>query len=296
MKTKYSSFGAALFLVVTSASFMHAQDTIQKVNGEFILGKVLEVGTSTVSYKKKGFEDGPTYSEELKTVANIRYKGVRRDDYKKAKLVSSTTYGIATATADAGKTPVPVDEKLPPMLSGSSTGPENGSQGGNNGSSKTGSNNGTNTSGPTNPQNTNTQNNTTLANGPVSNQYRIEHLDKKFMVNGQKVSSKAVDKLLAGSSNPAVVTMAKSAKLMKNFQKAMKIVSIPSTISGGIASVSTFSRMYNQIQENGASFNSCKDFGLSFLGTLTGPITSKLMKKKRDKLYDKAIDLYNFRN
>jgi hypothetical protein len=93
-----------------------------------------------------------------------------------------------------------------------------------------------------------------------------------------------------------VVTLAKSAKVMKGFQKAMKIVSFPSTIGGGVASISTFSRMYKQIEDNGASFNSCKDFGLSFLGTLTGPLTSKLLKKRTGKMYDKAIDLYNFRN
>ncbi|MFL5766193.1 MAG: hypothetical protein ACJ77K_19780 [Bacteroidia bacterium] len=279
----FVSFGLS---AIYSSAF--AQDTIQKLNGEYIFCKVLEIGTNSVSYKKKGFEDGPTYNEELKTVANIRYKG-HRDDYKKSKVISTTTTNTASTTVSSN-IPANPDQKLPPVLAGSETNAPK--EAGKNPSG----NNGSNSQGPTTPSNTGTSQNPALQNGPVSNQYKIDHFDKKYLINGQKVSPKAVDKLLAQSSNPLVVTMAKSAKIMKKTQKAMKIISFPSTIAGGIASISSFSSMYDQINANGASFNSIKDFGLSFLGTLTGPITSKLLKKKTNKMYDKTIDLYNMQN
>jgi hypothetical protein len=269
-----------------------SQDTIQKVNGEYVFCKVMEIGTKTVSYKKQGMEDGPSFTEELKMVANIRYKSGHRDDYKHGKI-EPPKLNLPRNTAMK-----PSEEKLPSVLAGSQTSP--GSNPADSGSSDNPGNPGNaNKSGSQMPGNSSvpgSTENTALKNGPLSNQYRIDHFDNKYLINNQKVSSKAVDKLLASSSNPMVVTMAKSAKILKKTQKAMKIVSFPSTIAGGFASIGTFTSMYNEIQKGPVSFNSCKDFGLSFLGTLTGPITSKLLKKKTGKMYDKTIALYNMQN
>lgn len=264
MKTKSTLLLFVVLFTITLIEFdLKAQDSIVRINGDFVYGKVSEVGTNAISYKKSGMEDGPVYTEELKNIAYIRYKNGQKEWYGKLNIPAKTT---ATTPINTNNT------KLPGALAGSTTQPE----------IKT-----PETTMPENPM---------LKNGPVSNQYRIEYLDKKFKVNGEKMSSNAVDKLLSRSTNPQVVAFAKSAKLLKTFTKVSKITSYPSTIGGGVASIATFSRMYEQIQDGGASFASCKDFGLSFLGTMALPITSKFLKNRRDKLYDKAIDLYNIAN
>ena len=280
MKTKRQILlTTVLFLASALCSSLFAQDTIQKVDGEVIYGKVIEVGTKSVSYKKTGAEDGPSYAIELKMIANIKYKNGTKEEYKKSKLVSTTT----SATSNSPKTApssVPSEQKLPSVF----------------GTETTTASTSSTTTDKDQSTTKKADDNNPLKNGPVSNQYRIDHLDKKYLINNQKVSSKAVDKLLAKSTNPAVVAMAKTAKITKTFQKITKLTSYPSTIAGGIASIATFSNVYNQIQKGGASTQSYVNAGLSFLGTLTLPITSKILKSRRDKLYDKAIDLYNISN
>lgn len=262
MKSKHSLVKVFTLLVVTFLSAkIKAQDSILRADGTFAFGKVVSIGNNAISYKKSGMEDGPTYTEDLRNIAYVRYKNGEKEVYE--DLAKTAT---RTDVTKIDNTRISSPTQGNPAIPGTSL-PE----------VKT----------PQNPM---------LANGPVSPQYRIEHLDKKFKVNGEKVSQNAVDKLLKKSSNPTVVAMAKTAKLTKTFQKITKISAYPSTIAGGFSSIATFSRMYEQIQDSGASFNSCKDFGLSFLGTMALPITSKILKNRRDKLYDKAIDLYNVTN
>jgi hypothetical protein len=102
--------------------------------------------------------------------------------------------------------------------------------------------------------------------------------------------------LLAKSTNPKVQAIAQTAKLTKVFQKVVKLTSIPTTIGGGVTSIVTFTNVYKQIKDGGASVNSYVNAGLSFLGTLSLPIASRLLKNQRDKIYDRAIDLYNITN
>lgn len=129
--------------------------------------------------------------------------------------------------------------------------------------------------------------------GPISDEHKIEYDGKKYYVNGRRIGSRDADRLLSRSTNPAVQIPLKTAKLTKTFQKIMKITSYPSTISGGVASISTFRTLYIEAQNGGAQMSSWVNAGLSFIGTLAFPITSKILKKKQVKLYDKTIDLYN---
>ena len=129
--------------------------------------------------------------------------------------------------------------------------------------------------------------------GPISDQHKIIYDGKKYYVDGRRIGSRDADRLLSRSSNPAVKVPLKTAKLTKTFQKIMKITSYPSTISGGVASISTFRTVYIEAQNGGALMSSWVNAGLSFIGTLAFPITSKILKKHQVKLYDKTIDLYN---
>ena len=129
--------------------------------------------------------------------------------------------------------------------------------------------------------------------GPISDQHKIIYDGKKYFVDGRRIGSRDADRLMSRSSNPAVQIPLKTAKLTKTFQKIMKITSYPSTISGGVASISTFRTVFIEAQNGGAQMSSWVNAGLSFIGTLAFPITSKILKKRQTKLYDKTIDLYN---
>lgn len=154
--------------------------------------------------------------------------------------------------------------------------------------------NGSNNDAGTNNNNGNGGNkNDKARKGPISDEYKIIFDGKKYYVNGQKIGRRDVDRLLSRSDNPAVKVPYKTAKLTKTFQKIIGITSYPSTVSGGVASFATFRTVYIEAQNGGAQASSWVNAGLSFLGTLSLPITSKILKNRRDKLYDKTIDIYN---
>lgn len=125
---------------------------------------------------------------------------------------------------------------------------------------------------------------------------RIEFMNNKYTVNGQRVKRKDVDRLLSKSKNPAIQIAHKTAKTTRVLQKVVGLTSIGSTTTGGIMTVSTVFTCIKESQNGSVSAGSYVNAGLSFLGTLTLPITSKILKNRRDKLYDKTIDLYNETN
>lgn len=128
--------------------------------------------------------------------------------------------------------------------------------------------------------------------GPISTESKIIFDGKRYYVDGQKIGRKDVDRLLSRSTNPAVAAPYKVAKLAKTFQKIVGITSWPSTITGGVASIGTFATVIKESKQH-IGTSSWVNMGLSFVGTLTFPITSKILKNQRDKLYDKTIDIYN---
>lgn len=63
-----------------------AQDTLVKKNGQQIIGKVLEVSSTEVKYKKADFPDGPTYTELKSTLERIKYNGGHVDIFQEVKV------------------------------------------------------------------------------------------------------------------------------------------------------------------------------------------------------------------
>jgi hypothetical protein len=141
-------------------------------------------------------------------------------------------------------------------------------------------------------QNYNQNSNGKPQKGPISTESKIIFDGKRYFVDGQKIGRKDVDRLLSRSTNPAVAAPYKVAKLAKTFQKIVGITSWPTTVTGGVASIGTFATVIKESKQH-IGTSSWVNMGLSFVGTLTFPITSKILKKQRDKLYDKAIDIYN---
>jgi hypothetical protein len=135
---------------------------------------------------------------------------------------------------------------------------------------------------------------TDLANSNGMN--KIETLNGKFTINGQKASRKDVNNLLGKSKNPAVIAPLKLAKTTKTFQKIIKITSIPTTIGGGSALLWTGVGMYNDVKRGRDNTSTYIGTLTSLLTTVTFPITSRILKNKSDKMYNKLIDMYNITN
>ncbi|HEY1055659.1 MAG TPA: hypothetical protein VGE24_11005 [Emticicia sp.] len=125
---------------------------------------------------------------------------------------------------------------------------------------------------------------------------KIEMIYGNFYVNNMYVPKKEVDRLLAHSNNPAVVSMSKGVKTVSGLQKIMKITSYPTTVSGGALSLFTMIEGYQLVQRGRATPKTFLNIGLSLVGTFTFPVTSKLLKKKSEKTYSKLIEMYNVTN
>ncbi|MDP2385602.1 MAG: hypothetical protein Q8M29_04470 [Bacteroidota bacterium] len=125
---------------------------------------------------------------------------------------------------------------------------------------------------------------------------KIEMLDNKFTINGQKATRKDVNRYLEKSTNPAIKLVLKSTKATASAQKIMKITSYPTTIAGGITSLFTVLGGYQLVQRGRATPQTFINMGLSLVGTAAFPITAKILKRKSDKMYDKVIDMYNITN
>ncbi|MCD6020100.1 MAG: hypothetical protein K0S53_3221 [Bacteroidetes bacterium] len=144
--------------------------------------------------------------------------------------------------------------------------------------------------------NTNAATTNSLSQQPSDGKIKIERDGKKYMINGKKVKAKEVDKQLATSKNPAILVPLKMAKITRKSQKIVKLTSIPTTIGGGMATLVSVIDLYNDARRHRDNTSTYVNFGLSLVGTLTLPITSKILKSKSDKMYDKLIDAYNLTN
>jgi hypothetical protein len=145
---------------------------------------------------------------------------------------------------------------------------------------------------------TNTANSSSTGTTSASNdgKIKIEREGSNYLVNGKKVKRKTVNELLGESKNPAITVPLKATKMMGGAQKIVKITSIPSTIGGGFTFLLKGVDMWNDIQRGRATTQSYVNAALSLVGTLTLPITNKILKKKSNKMYDKLIDIYNVTN
>jgi hypothetical protein len=142
--------------------------------------------------------------------------------------------------------------------------------------------------------NSTTSTGTTTASNDGKN--KIERDGSKYLVNGKKVKRKTVNELLGESKNPMIIAPLKATKMMGGAQKIVKLTSIPSTIGGGFTFLWKGIDMWNDIQRGRATTQSYVNAALSLVGTLTLPITNKILKKKSNKMYDKLIGIYNVTN
>ncbi|MDF2436749.1 MAG: hypothetical protein K0Q95_1125 [Bacteroidota bacterium] len=249
-----------MVLFVFCSYTSHAQDTIVKNNGIVIYGKITEVTSTEISFIKKDFPDGPTFKEKKSDISLIKYRNGQSQEFVR---IENNSIGQEVPAANQYNTGN--YNKNVPQSSGNA-----------------------------NNQTTPTNQNNVLANGPVnSSNNKIEEVDGKYFKNGQKLGRRGLDKELKKSTNPLVQTSLKTAKLVKISQKIVGITSIPSTIAGGVTSIITISQAVTAYQKGAITPQFYVNAGLSFLGTLTVPITSKILKKQRDKLYKKTIDLNN---
>ncbi len=74
-------------LIIVAIAFLSvhlcsAQDTIIKNNGDQIRGKVTDINSSEIKYKKADFIDGPTYTISKSDVNMIKYSNGVRDHFE----------------------------------------------------------------------------------------------------------------------------------------------------------------------------------------------------------------------
>jgi hypothetical protein len=150
----------------------------------------------------------------------------------------------------------------------------------------------------TNTSTTAATNTTNSSADPASSttKNKIEMKDDKYYINGQKVKRKEVDHYLERSKNPAVVLGLKGAKAMGTAQKIVKITSYPTTIIGSFSSLISWAEGYQLVQRGRATTKTFVNMGLNLLGTISLPITNKILTKKSNKMYGKLIDMYNVTN
>ncbi len=125
---------------------------------------------------------------------------------------------------------------------------------------------------------------------------KIERLENKYYINGNKANQKDVNRMLASAKNPAIPLALKGAKGMKTAQTILKITSYPTTIVGGPLSLLKVIDLWNDVQRGRTTSKSYTNAIFSVLPTMAFPITTKILKKKSDKMYDKIIDMYNTTN
>jgi hypothetical protein len=237
-----------------------AQDTIVKITGEKVPAKVTEVGINDITYKRTGMEDGPSFIELKSNIAYVRFRDGQKQVYATPTASKEQLINQTTqqkTALDGAYTKVTLDTaSLKKPLT--------------------------------------QQSNPYANNASVHN--HIDLMNRRYTINGQKAGSRDVDRLLSKSKNPAVQLGFRTAKTTKTIQKIIGITSIPGTVAGGITSISTFATCFSEARHGSIQTGSYINAGISFLSTLTLPITSKILKNRRDKLYDKVIDIYNETN
>jgi hypothetical protein len=241
-----------------------SQDTIYKTNGERLVAVVTEIGTNGITYKRFDFADGPTFIENKSNLTGIRFRNGQWQDFTQENIANAVELARKTEYNNIPKDPTSTINSTPPnnLSHGPSTGLST----------------------------------TNVQPASSSQKKNIECLNGKYTLNGQKIGKRELDRTLSRSKNPAVLLGLKTAKTTKVLQKIVGITSIPSTIGGGVTSLVTLTQFYQAYQKGNLTPAYYWNAGLSLVGTLTVPVTNKILKKKKNALYDKVIDLYNISN
>jgi hypothetical protein len=122
----------------------------------------------------------------------------------------------------------------------------------------------------------------------------IERIGNNFRLDtNQIINTRELNNILSQSPNPLVAMNLKAAKTMRTFCTLSKISSYPGSAGGAFATFKTCQTMLDQLKQGPAPFKTYLGVGLSFVGTLTLPITSAILKNIQRKLYDKTLLTYS---
>ncbi|TND08051.1 MAG: hypothetical protein FD123_2605 [Bacteroidetes bacterium] len=126
------------------------------------------------------------------------------------------------------------------------------------------------------------------------NAHYIERIGSSYRVDtNQIINAGKLDELIAQSPNPMVQANLKAAKTMRTLCTISKVASFPGSAGGAFASYKTVSKVIDMSKAGPVPFKTYLATGLSFVGTLSLPITSGILKNVRNKMYDKALILYS---
>jgi hypothetical protein len=136
--------------------------------------------------------------------------------------------------------------------------------------------------------------NTNMPQIANSHKYCIERIGQSYRLDtNQIVGTKGINQIMMQSGNPQVMVNLKAAKTMRALTTVSKIASVPGSAGGAFGSYFTFKNLYDQIKSGQTSFKSYMNAGLTFLGTLSLPITSGILTHIKNKLYDRTLDAYS---
>jgi hypothetical protein len=130
--------------------------------------------------------------------------------------------------------------------------------------------------------------------GATFKPHTIERVGNSFLIDSSRlVGFGKLNSLIAESPNPVVKLNLKTAKLVRTFGIISKISSYPSSMGGAFASYTTLKTVSDQMKAGPVPFKSYMNAGLSFLGTISLPITSGILTKLQKKMYDKTLVVYS---
>lgn len=137
----------------------------------------------------------------------------------------------------------------------------------------------------------------TLSKSAVKGSFKphyIERVGDKFRVDTTNIVGPGkINDLLVQSPNPMVQLNLKAARTMRTFTNLSKVASFPGSAGGAFATFKTVQSLSEELKAGPASFGSYFKAGLSFVGTLSLPITSAILKHYQRKAYDKALLMYS---
>ncbi len=135
---------------------------------------------------------------------------------------------------------------------------------------------------------------TAVAPAPGYHKFYIERLGNNFRLDSTDiVGPRRIEQVLAQSGDPMMAANLKVAKTLRKFSSITKIASYPGSTGGSYASYLTFKNLFDQMKAGPVSFNTYLGAGLSFIGTLSLPITQAILKHKQNKMYDKMLTMYS---
>jgi hypothetical protein len=100
-----------LIFVVAFVASTFSQDTLFVGAGKTISGKVVEIGTDVVKYKKPDHADGPLYNVAKSEVSSIHYSDGSRDDLSAGSNAQTNSF-VLVHVADQDDQLIPTNQTV----------------------------------------------------------------------------------------------------------------------------------------------------------------------------------------